>query len=202
MDQNAPRDLDWNSAYAAGDTPWDKGEPAPPLLEFLGRQDVGGRVLVPGCGIGHDARGIARAGAGEVLGVDISEEAIARAPKVNALPNLRFELGNFLELAEQHHGAFDWVFEHTCISGLHPSLLPSYASSVEKALKPGGRYLAIFFMTPWDEGESPEPPPYGITVEEIDALFSEKLTTDEEWWPTMHFPGREGREMMRVMRKP
>jgi len=199
--EEKPRSLDWDGAYERGDTPWDKGAPAPPLLEFLERTPLAGRVLVPGCGIGHDARAIAEAGADEVVGVDIAERAVEEAREVNGREGLSFELGDFLQLPERHVGVYDWVFEHTCISGLHPSLLSDYAGSVGRALKPGGRYLAIFFLTPWDEGETQEPPPYGITTEEIDGLFAGGLATEEEWWPTRHYPGREGRELMRVMRK-
>ena len=192
-------EVDWDAAYAAGETPWDKGLPAPPLLEFLGRSEMVGRVLVPGCGMGHDARAISVSGAAEVIGADISGRAIAGARAGGEREGLRFELGDFLALEERHRGAFDWVFEHTCISGLHPSMREAYAASVTAALKPGGKYLAIFFLSPWDEGETPEPPPYGIDRDAIAAMFDGRLETEEEWWPAQHFPGREGRELMRVM---
>ncbi len=198
-DDEMPREINWDAAYAAGVTPWDKGAPAPPVVEYLQRAKVTGQVLVPGCGRGHDARAIAMAGATGVLGLDISERAIAAAPKADDPGGLRFEVGNFLELEERHRGSFDWVFEHTCLSGLHPSLRAAYAESVAAALKPGGKYLAIFFLTPWDEGEQPEPPPYAISTDEIATMFDGRLQTEEEWWPTRHFSGREGRELMRVM---
>ena len=53
---------DWNAAYRLGDTPWDKGYAAPPLIEFLKRQSISGCVLVPGCGAGHDVRALVGAG--------------------------------------------------------------------------------------------------------------------------------------------
>ncbi len=197
-DDDRSREIDWDAAYVLGETPWDKGAPAPPLIEFLEGRPLAGRVLVPGCGTGHDARAIAETGA-EVVGVDISGRAIDGARALGEGEGLRFEVGDFLDLEGRHRGAFDWVFEHTCISGLHPSMRGAYADSVVAALKPGGRYLAIFFLTPWDEGEVPEPPPYGIAEAEIDAMFDGRLQTEQEWWPGRHFPGREGRELMRVM---
>ncbi|MFN5868275.1 MAG: thiopurine S-methyltransferase, partial [Akkermansiaceae bacterium] len=49
---------DWNQRYELGDTPWEKGHAAPPLLELLEKMDPSiwgeGAVLVPGCGTGHD----------------------------------------------------------------------------------------------------------------------------------------------------
>ncbi len=55
---------DWESLYQIGDTRWDKGRPAPGLVEFLAREPriPRGRVLVPGCGRGHDAVAWASAG--------------------------------------------------------------------------------------------------------------------------------------------
>jgi hypothetical protein len=54
---------DWNAAYEGGETPWDKGYASPPLIEFLNFQPISGRVLVPGCGAGHDVRALAAEGA-------------------------------------------------------------------------------------------------------------------------------------------
>ncbi len=197
--------VDWHAAYQRGETPWDRGGPAPPLLEFLagcGDAVAGGNVLVPGCGFGHDARALAAAGARRVVGMDIAPGAVARASELaGGLGAVEFECSDFFELPPHHRSAFDWVFEHTCISGLSPGLRPRYAESVHAALKPGGRYLAIFFMTPWDEDETPEPPPWGICEAEIEAMFGARFRTEREWTPSQSYPGREGREQMRLMMK-
>ena len=41
-----PREVDWNERYALGDVPWDKGDAAPPLRDWLQEHRVEGRVLV------------------------------------------------------------------------------------------------------------------------------------------------------------
>jgi len=50
--------------YKTGDTPWEKGEASPGLIDFLRETPppVKGSVLVPGCGFGRDARAWAEAG--------------------------------------------------------------------------------------------------------------------------------------------
>ena len=45
---------DWEAHYQQGDMPWEKGAPSPGLVDFLASEPVPGRVLVPGCGAGHD----------------------------------------------------------------------------------------------------------------------------------------------------
>src|ERR1700740_3102095 len=72
------------------------------------------------------------------------------------------------------------------------------------ALKPEGQLLAIVFLNPWDpEDEIPEGggPPFGVTKEELDSLFSPHFNLVEELEPKTAFPGREGREIVRLMRK-
>ena len=56
---------DWEARYQAGETPWEKGEAAPPLIELLGKLEKPawgrGPILVPGCGFGHDVRALSAA---------------------------------------------------------------------------------------------------------------------------------------------
>ena len=48
----------WESHYQKGETPWDKGEASPGLLDFLQSHPdlMKGSVCIPGCGMGHDVR--------------------------------------------------------------------------------------------------------------------------------------------------
>lgn len=75
---NASMPKDWNAAYEDDDTPWDKGIAAPPLRAFLAKHPIRGRVLVPGCGLGHDVRLLAEQGA-SVVGLDIVPKAVRQA---------------------------------------------------------------------------------------------------------------------------
>ena len=54
---------DWEERYRQADTPWDKGVAHPAVVRWLAEHPgrMTGAVLVPGCGLGHDARAIAAA---------------------------------------------------------------------------------------------------------------------------------------------
>ncbi|HEY6675674.1 MAG TPA: hypothetical protein VIZ87_02735, partial [Terrimicrobium sp.] len=77
-----------------------------------------------------------------------------------------------------------------------PDRRREYASRVAALLEPGGRFLAIFFLNP-DHDE--DGPPYGCHVDELDALFSPtfELVSERNGLPT--YPGREGRELLRLL---
>ena len=49
---------DWEQRYQEGDVQWDKGEPSHGLVDWLAENDAQptAKVIVPGCGFGHDAR--------------------------------------------------------------------------------------------------------------------------------------------------
>lgn len=191
--------VDWIRAYEDGVTPWDKGEAAPPLLEFLERHHLSGSVLVPGCGTGHDVRALARQ-AVQVLGLDIAPGAISTASAYTPVADESYAVGDFLNLPERLYGRFDWVVEHTCLCALAPEQRSAYALSVHRALKPGGYYLAIFYRTVSDY--SGEGPPHPITEAQIEALFSDRFECIEGYIPTRSYESRPyGAEEVRLLRK-
>ena len=191
--------MDWNQRYLTNDTPWERGEPAPPLVEYLKTRRLRGRILAPGCGTGHDVRLIAACGC-ETVGVDISEAALSRAAAFSTPANARISylLADFLDpssgIASE---SFDCVFEHTCFCAIDPSRRPDYVASAARVLKPGGELLAILFTDMEDE----DGPPFSISRDAIDDLFSPQFVIVDEWRPRLVFPGREGEETMFLMRK-
>jgi SAM-dependent methyltransferase len=189
---------EWDERYRTGETPWEKGKAHPALVEFVRLQSVYGRVLVPGCGHGHDVRALA-ASADEVIGLDIAEGAIEAANSYPVVGGETFVLGDLFDLPARLRHRFDWVFEHTCFCAINPDLRPDYVRAVCGALLPGGHVLAIFFLSPeMDPGESG--PPFGTTAAELDALFAPYFTLVGEWEPSATYPGREGRELCRLLR--
>jgi SAM-dependent methyltransferase len=188
-------DSDWSRNYEDGNTPWDKGYGAPPLKEYLDRQPFTGRVLVPGCGRGHDVRLLAGQGA-EVVGQDISTLAIEMARAIEPVGNETYVTGDFLD-SNADLGRFDLVFEHTCLCAIFPEERAAYVRAVHNALEPGGHLLSIFFV----DIEDPEGPPFAISPDEIRALFGDSFETLESWVPSQAYPEREGREEMWLLRK-
>jgi methyl halide transferase len=191
---------DWEALYQAGETTWDKGAPSPGLLEFLARTPLSGRVLVPGCGRGHDVRAIADAGATEVIGIDIAPSAVQEALKIPH-PTANFTVADLFDLPESYQAAFDAIFEHTCYCAIPRERRPDYATAVARALKPGGLLLAVFYLNPRDDPDPTLGPPFSATLEELNARFSENFTQLHSQTPTDAFPGREGREVLQLYRR-
>ena len=189
----------WELRYQAGDAPWDKGRPHPELANYLTTHPLSGRVLVPGCGPGHDVRAIAASGA-EVVGIDIAPSAIELSRQHPPVGNERYELADFFDLPPQYQAAFDWVWEHTCFCAIDPTLRACYAKSVVSVLKPEGHFLAMFYLNP-DRDPDFEGPPFGVTEAELDQWFGEHFDLLRSWVPSQTHPGREGREQVRLYRK-
>jgi methyl halide transferase len=192
---------DWNDLYAKGETPWDRGQPAP-VLEVLQHRQPGllqGRVLAPGCGLGHDARWLAAHGC-EVVGVDIAPLAIERARQLDPDHRVDFRLANLFELPEDLRGSFDLVWEHTCLCALPPELRGNYIAAVRAALKPGGAVAGVFYMNPdLDPGETG--PPFGITLAELIQLWQNGgFEVQEHWVPEVAYEGRAGRERVMLLK--
>jgi SAM-dependent methyltransferase len=179
--------------------PWDKGSPHPALIDFLRRRPIHGRALVPGCGLGHDVRALAAA-ADEVVGLDIAPAAVKGAKAHPTVGGESYLLGDFFNLPTSLRGSFDLVFEHTCFCAIDPALRADYVQAVTSALRPDGHLLAVFYLDPGlDPGETG--PPFGVTRAELDAFFGACFSIVEEWSPTATYPGREGRETCRLLKR-
>lgn len=202
-----PMPTDWDNCYRDGNTPWDKGAAAPPLLEWLEAPEhrLTGAVLVPGCGLGHDVRAIAAAGqSSRVVGLDISAAALVQARSTPATGGETYVQADLFALPPELRGCFDWVFEHTCFCAIDPLSRAAYVGAVAAALGPAGHLLAVFYLNPWNAGEAPPPgggPPFPSTREELDGLFAGSFELLDEAVPTRAYRGREGREVRRLYRK-
>jgi methyl halide transferase len=209
---------DWQRHYETGDTPWDRGGPSPALVQWLGdrrrpgaalenpaaRPPFRGRVLVPGCGHGHDLLPLSGSGAVEIIGLDIAPGAVAAArQRTAALTNVSVIEGDVFEYAHgAGRGQFDWMFEHTCFCAIDLERRDDYVRAASAALKSGGHFLAVFYLNPWDPGEDQsQGPPFGTTVEELDRRFSPHFTLLESYVPTVSYSGREGKELVRLLQR-
>ena len=193
----------WDKCYQSGETPWDYGSAAPPLLELLERHDLalwgGGPVLVPGCGFGHDVRALAGLGL-PVLGLDIAETAVTLARGIPATGGELYECGDFLDPAWRVGRAFTAVWEHTCFCAINPALRTRYAEAAAGLLGPGQVLVGVFYLTPeLDPDESG--PPFQVSIEELDAIFGPWFERIGGWVPQRAYASREGREWVGIFRR-
>lgn len=190
MSEPVPSVNYWEERYRAADTPWNKGEPVPAVVDFLaGHPELPrARVAVPGCGFGHDVRAWAAAGF-TATGFDLSPSAVAAARAVTPehLP-ATFAAADFL--AETPPDPFDWLFEHTLYCAIQRELRDPYVAAVARWLRPGGQFLAVHYLLPPDD---PEGPPFGCTREEILARFGAHFELLSDWQPRS-WSHREGLE--------
>jgi methyl halide transferase len=195
---------DWDERYRTGDTPWDKGAAAPPLLELLDRlgTDIfgSGTVLVPGCGLGYDVRALAGKGI-RAIGLDISQEAMQRAGVFPLVGEESYELGDFLDPNWRKGRKYGAIWEHTCFCAIDPSRRSDYAEAAAEVLEDGGLLAGVFYLNPFGAGERAIGPPFGTSVEELEKLFSPCFEKVGSWVPERAYPGREGKEWIGIFRK-
>lgn len=198
---------DWDGLYREQTTPWDKGAPAPPLLEWLDSHpgECAGRILVPGCGLGHDVRALAaREGVSDVVGLDLSQTAVDQADSFPKVGRERFIAGDLFALDPDQVGTYDWVWEHTCFCAIDPSMREDYVRAVHGALKAGGHLLGVFYLDPYDDEHQPGGgPPHGCSLEELSERFEQsgRFLIEESFVPTRSYSGREGLERLVKMRR-
>lgn len=132
----------WDAAWKTGVTPWDAGRPAPLLAHLDSHAALLNlpkpRVLVPGCGSGHDTFAFASAG-WLATGLDVSETAITRCtsnvkdtPAWNDLPaeRLRFIRDDFFE----HNATYDLIFDYAFLCSFEPKTWQRWATAVHRLL--------------------------------------------------------------------
>lgn len=196
-------EMDWENLYQEGITPWDKGLPSPPLVQWLEKNSgpQGDQILVPGCGRGHDVKEIARQRrGGAITGLDISPSALEFARSESTADNVIYLEDDLFRLpSTEMAGSFDWIWEHTCYCAIEMSLREAYVEAVHSLLTPGGELLGIFFLDPYDDEHLPGGgPPHGTSEEDLVEKFegSGRFKIVERYVPDVSYPGREGLELM------
>lgn len=180
--------LVWDRRYREGRDGWELGQPAPPLRDFFSHHPLAphppGRVLVPGCGRGHEARLLAELGFA-VVGLDFSAEAIAAArqwasPPGASLHWLQADLFDRQALAAAglDPASLQGVVEHTCFCAIEPQQRPAYLQTVAELLVPGGWLLGLF----WCHGR-PDGPPYGSDPGELAGALAQAGLIKALWQP-------------------
>lgn len=183
----------WTDKYKENPLPpWNLEKPHPEIKSILQQIKINKlRILVPGCGYGHDAAFLAEQGH-VVTAVDISPEALAGARKrYGHIANLEFIEADVFNLSQEHKKAYDLIFEHTCYCAISPFDRDRLVQAWKSYLDDQGHLLGIFFVVPKRTG-----PYFGGSEFEL----REKLESRFKffyWTRLKHSPGwRNGAELM------
>lgn len=164
----------WQSRFASGSIPWDRGTANPQLSAWLadGTLVPGSRVLVPGCGQGWEVAALAAAGL-QVTGLDYSPAALMLCRQILQHEKTAAELVEANVLHWQPATPVDVIFEQTCLCALYPDFWVHYAKQLHAWLKPGGKLLAMFLQTlrPDSAHGLIEGPPYHCDINAMRAIF-------------------------------
>jgi cyclopropane fatty-acyl-phospholipid synthase-like methyltransferase len=165
--------MDWDTVYVAdAPPPWDIGRPQSAFLRLAESGVLSGRLLDAGCGTGEHTLMAAAHGA-DVVGVDVSPAAIARARAKAAERGLsaRFEVGDALDLG-QLGATFDTVIDSGLFHVFDDEGRGRYVTSLASVLQPGGTcYLMCF--SDLQEGTIG---PRRVRQDEIVSAFSDGWT--------------------------
>lgn len=177
----------WESRFAEGNMPWDRGMANPQLQRWIedGTLPPGSRIIVPGCGQGWEVGMLAAAGM-SVTGLDYAPAALALCRDMLQRDQLAANLVEADVLAWQPARPADVIFEQTCLCALYPDRWVDYATQLHGWLKPGGKLLALFLQTlrPDSAQGVIEGPPYHCDINAMRALFP-----GQRWaWPAPPYP--------------
>ncbi|MDP2834497.1 MAG: methyltransferase domain-containing protein [Pseudomonadota bacterium] len=171
----------WEEKYQANTIPWDRGASSPALHRWLEADALAhGRILIPGCGRGHEAMELARRGF-LVTALDIAPTALKQLKTELVAAGLTAELVCADALSWQPDASFDAIYEQTCLCALPPDQWTRYERQLFDWLKPGGHLYALFMQADRDGG-----PPFHCELADMRTLFPPARWT----WPDTE-PERE-----------
>lgn len=136
--------MEWNTAYKEGTfTLWENKTASSELVAMVAIQErpQNKTALDIGCGAGREALFLAEAGY-EVIGVDISEEAlsIAKERSQAAGLNIDWRVGDALDIPADSNSV-DFLNDRGCFHIICESDREAYAKEIYRILKPGGTFL-------------------------------------------------------------
>jgi SAM-dependent methyltransferase len=159
----------WDARYREGQTGWDLREVSPPIKAYIDQlinKDL--RILIPGCGSGHEAAYLLDMGFSNITVIDIAPTIVkALQKRFSDNPQVKIVLGDFFE----HNGTYDLILEQTFFCALPPSRRKEYVTKMKALLRPGGKLTGLLFNRNFEQ----EGPPFGGEKQAYEKLFSQEF---------------------------
>jgi SAM-dependent methyltransferase len=185
----------WDRLYDTGQTGWDIGYVNTPLKVYFDQlSDKSIRVLVPGAGKGYEVDYLFKNGFKNVFWSDFSASAAKYFKNLSPdFPEDQILLKNFFELDE----TFDLIVESAFFTSVEPEQREQLAHKMFRLLKPGGKYVGLFFNHEFGFDH----PPYGAVKETYIELVKELFTIKTLEPAYNSIKARAGRELFFIFEK-
>ena len=158
----------WDNRYADSHIPWDRQGVNPALYHWLEAGTLTpGRILVPGCGRGHEVVELTRCGF-HVTALDVAPTAIAFLRQRLGEQRLHADVQQVDLFAWEPDGAYDAIYDQTSLCAMVLSQWPDYERRLHRWLHSDGQLFILFMQT-----ERPGGPPFHCDLSEMRRLFSQ-----------------------------
>jgi SAM-dependent methyltransferase len=161
---------EWEASYTR-DTPaaWDIGRPQPAFVRLADQGRLTGLLLDAGCGTGENSLLAASRGA-DVVGIDLSPTAIARAREKASERGLtaRFEVADALDLGRLAFSV-DTVIDSGVFHVFNDDDRARYVASLAAALRPAG----VCYLMCFSDRQPGTWGPRRVRADELRAAFSD-----------------------------
>ena len=159
----------WSEKYKQQLMGWDTGSITTPLKEYFEQlEDKDLRILIPGCGNGHEVKYLYDNGFTNVTVVDISAKPFTTL--IRHCTNWgkdSFIVDDFFNI----DGQYDLIVEQTFFCALDPRMRHDYSLKMHDLLAPGGRLAGVLFKV-FFAGDNP---PFGGNKKEYVEYFKDKF---------------------------
>ena len=131
----------WQNRYETDAIGWDLGEISPPIKKYVDQiENKDLKILIPGCGNGHEAEYLWRLGFRNVHVIDIAEAPLSNLrTRIPEFPEGQIHLGDFFK----HDGVYDIIVEQTMFCAIDPVLRQEYADKCHELLDEFGKINTI-----------------------------------------------------------
>ena len=167
ISQSSEQPLSWfEDIYSSSDgdrslIPWDWRDPHPFLVEWAEKNNLSGRALVVGSGLGEDAAFLHERG-WRVTAFDVSESAVDWASHLHPQKEIDWIVGDLLEPEEDWFGSFDLVLEVHILQAIPEELRKMAYRNLAPLLARGGSLVCIGRLSE-DSEENDEHPPWPLS---------------------------------------
>jgi SAM-dependent methyltransferase len=161
--------------YAAAETgdavvPWDRGAPAPLLVEWAAARALdgrGARAIVVGSGLGDDAEHVASLGF-DTVAFDIAPSAVRGARRRFPGSPVEYVAADLLGPPAAWLRAFDLVLENITVQALPDPPRAAAIANIARFVAPGGTLLVLAAAR--EQHDAANGPPWPLTRAEVEAF--------------------------------